>query len=185
MQAMRGLAPGPRPHPPELLPLTLPCRFTGSQQLPWDSLEGRGVGGAVTGRRQQAPGQGAPSWTSLPGSLNQVGPEPQPPPPTLPPPLQLETRLCQRPIPPGVPPGCPAPDVRAEGSGPAPDAAERGGACMERLPPQTAGALPWPTAGLPRAGLLLPQASRGRGSRAARALPEAWQVTGTWQGPRS
>lgn len=181
---------GPRPRPPPP-PAGAPAPHAAMQvyrlpATPPGQPGGAGcVGGTVTGRRQQAPGQGAPSWTSLPGSLNQVGPELQPPPPTLPPPLQLETRLCQRPIPPGAPPGCPAPDVRAEGSGPAPDAAEQGGACVERLPPQTPGAPPWPTAGLPRAGLLLPQASRGRGSRAARALPEAWQVTGTWQGPRS
>lgn len=185
MQAMRGLALAPAPTRRSSCPSRCHAGLQAPSNSPGTAWRGRVWGGAVTGRRQQAPGQGAPSWTSLPGSLNQVGPEPQPPPPTLPPPLQLETRLCQRPIPPGAPPGCPAPDVRAEGPGPAPDAAEQGGACVERLPSQTPGAPPWPTAGLPRAGLLLPQASRGRGSRAARALPEAWQVTGTWQGPRS
>lgn len=59
MQAMRGLAPSPRPHPPELLPLTLPCRFTGSQQLPWDSLEGRGVWGGSDRQTPAGPRPGS------------------------------------------------------------------------------------------------------------------------------
>lgn len=71
MQAMRGLAPGLLPRPPEHLPLTPLCRFAASQQLPCDSLEGWGGVGGHLGQRQAAASR--PQVRALPPGPRSLG----------------------------------------------------------------------------------------------------------------